>query len=343
MADFWDEKPIDHTLAIYKKYCCSLGGNELTEIDFVCFVFYNYRKKCFNQLDKSDVPDFLEDYFSILCELGAEYFNCDESHSIFFQQRKGKALDIVVDYLIEELGEPAKNTKKEIAGKQAEKQRRSKSLEEAMRELNELTGLKKVKDEVNAIINLIKINKMREGKGLQRVVMSLHLIFSGNPGTGKTTVARILGEIYFNLGVLSKGHLTEVDRAGLVAGYIGQTAIKTAEVIKKALGGILFIDEAYSLAEQGYKNDFGKEAIETLLKAMEDNRDDFIVIAAGYPEPMKNFSKSNPGLESRFNTFIHFDDYTSDELYDMFIGLCKKYNYKISSEAYRIWITILMF
>ena len=148
--------------------------------------------------------------------------------------------------------------------------------------------------------------------------MSLHLVFSGNPGTGKTTVARLLSKIYNKIGILSKGHLVETDRSGLVGGYVGQTAIKTQDVIKSAMGGILFIDEAYSLATSS-ENDYGKEAIDTILKAMEDNRDDLIVIVAGYTQLMDNFLHSNPGLESRFNKFIEFKDYDADELYDIFM------------------------
>lgn len=206
------------------------------------------------------------------------------------------------------------------------------SLDEYLDELNKLIGLEQVKKDVNSLINLVRIRKLRQERGIQQPPMSLHLVFSGNPGTGKTTVARILSKIYHEIGLLSKGHLIETDRSGLVGGYVGQTAIKTKEVIDEALGGILFIDEAYSLASTS-ENDYGHEAIDTILKAMEDNRDDFIVIVAGYPALMDRFLHSNPGLESRFNKFIYFDDYTAEELYEIFMLLCEDANLKLDGPA----------
>jgi len=202
-----------------------------------------------------------------------------------------------------------------------------------LQELNALIGLNQVKHEITTLINTVKINKLREKKQLNQSPLSLHLVFSGNPGTGKTTVARILGKIYRRLGILSKGQLIETDRAELVAGYIGQTAIKTKEIIEKAKGGILFIDEAYSLTPPNAGNDFGQEAIDTLLKAMEDYRDDLIVIVAGYPDLMNNFLNSNPGLQSRFNMFINFEDYKPNELLEIFMSLCKQHNYIVETGA----------
>ena len=207
------------------------------------------------------------------------------------------------------------------------------SLEELMAELDGLCGLDKVKADVKSLINLVKVRRLRQEHGLPVPPMSLHLVCLGNPGTGKTTVARLLAKIYRAIGVLSKGQLVEVDRSGLVAGFVGQTALKTGEVIEKALGGVLFIDEAYALANQDAPNDFGREAIETLLKGMEDHRDDLIVIAAGYTELMGRFLHANPGLESRFNKYFYFEDYNGAQLLAIFQSMCAKNGYTLDDKA----------
>jgi Holliday junction resolvasome RuvABC ATP-dependent DNA helicase subunit len=203
----------------------------------------------------------------------------------------------------------------------------------AVRALNDLIGLDQVKREIETLANLVRVQKMRQAYGLAKPPLSLHLVFTGNPGTGKTTVARLIGRIYKSLGVLTSGKVTEVDRGGLVAGYIGQTAIKTTAVIEKTLDGVLFLDEAYALARPDTPNDLGQEAIDTLLKAMEDHRDRLVVIVAGYTNPMKIFIESNPGLKSRFNKYIHFPDYTPEELTRIFEKLANENNYLLNSDA----------
>lgn len=203
---------------------------------------------------------------------------------------------------------------------------------DAMRQLNGLIGLTAVKDDVNKLVNFIKVQQLRQQKGMRTTPISYHCVFTGNPGTGKTTVARIMAEIYRDLGILKKGHLVETDRSGLVAEYVGQTAVKTNKIIDSALDGVLFIDEAYSLV-QGGSSDYGMEAIATLLKRMEDDRDRLIVILAGYEDEMKQFINSNPGLLSRFNRYIRFDDYSPEELMDIYKSSLKKYEYTLSNEA----------
>lgn len=230
-------------------------------------------------------------------------------------------------------GKPADEKPAAAAQAEGESTPQPEKLEDVLAELDALCGLDKVKEDVKSLINLVKVRKLREQAGLPVPPMSLHMVFLGNPGTGKTTVARLLARIYHSIGVLSKGQLVEVDRSGLVAGFVGQTALKTQEVIGKALGGVLFIDEAYALTNQESPNDFGQEAVEVILKGMEDNRDDLIVIVAGYTDLMRDFIHSNPGLESRFNKYFQFEDYNGEQLAEIFRSQCKKNGYTLDEET----------
>ena len=200
-------------------------------------------------------------------------------------------------------------------------------------ELDDLIGLGAVKDEVRSLANFVRLQKQRQDKGLKTPKLSYHLVFTGSPGTGKTTVARIVARIYKDLGILKKGHTVETDRSGLVANYVGQTATKTNAVVDSALNGVLFIDEAYALVPENASQDYGQEAISTLLKRMEDDRDKLVVIIAGYTNEMKRFIDSNPGLQSRFNRYINFPDYTAGELTDIFKMYMKKNQYTLESDA----------
>ena len=229
---------------------------------------------------------------------------------------------------------------RQSAEETAEAAREPEDIEKLKEELHSYIGLTVVKAEVESLINLVKVNKLRKTHDLPTEELSLHMVFSGNPGTGKTMIARLMSRIYHSLGILEKGHLIEVDRGGLVAGYVGQTAIKTGEVIQKALGGVLFIDEAYALTTRG-SQDYGQEAVETLLKAMEDKRDNLVVIVAGYVDLMNSFVHSNPGLESRFNRFLYFPDYSVDEMLAIFDMRCQKAGYRLEDSAREELKTIL--
>lgn len=199
-------------------------------------------------------------------------------------------------------------------------------------ELNQMIGLKQVKEDIESLRNLIKVQALRRQQGLPNTSMSLHMVFTGNPGTGKTSVARIVAGLYREMGLLKKGQLVEADRSKLVAEYVGQTAVKTNKIIDEAIDGVLFIDEAYTLV--GGENDFGAEAIATLLKRMEDDRDRLVVILAGYTNEIRGFIESNPGLQSRFNRYIHFADYSDSELVEIFKSNLKKNKYKIKKDAF---------
>lgn len=216
--------------------------------------------------------------------------------------------------------------------KDTEKDAEGRRIENPLQALDSLIGLGSVKDEVRSLSNFITVQKKRASAGLPQADLALHTIFKGNPGTGKTTVARIMASVYYETGVLPKGHLVETDRSGLVAEYVGQTAKKTNETIDKAIGGVLFVDEAYSLTEGG-ESDYGREAVTTLLKRMEDDREKFAVILAGYPGNMEEFLESNPGLRSRFARTILFPDYTGDELLLIFLSMAAKSGYTLSEDA----------
>lgn len=217
----------------------------------------------------------------------------------------------------------------------------SRSLSELLHDLNELIGLNNVKAKVNDLIAFQKVQMLREQQGIHSQKGTLHMAFTGNPGSGKTTVARIVGRIYKQIGLLSKGHFLEVSRTDLIAGYQGQTALKVKKVIEQARGGVLFIDEAYSITENDHSDSYGRECLTELTKALEDYRDDLVVIVAGYTEPMNHFFLSNPGLKSRFNTFIEFPDYSADELYSILIKLCANNDYVLSNEVSQLVLNSL--
>lgn len=207
------------------------------------------------------------------------------------------------------------------------------SLQDLLEELNNLIGLEQVKSKVNDLIAFQTVQAIREKQGLYSQKGTMHLAFTGNPGTGKTTVARIVGRIYKQIGLLTKGHFVEVSRTDLIAGYQGQTALKVKKVIEQAKGGVLFIDEAYSITENDHSDSYGRECLTELTKALEDYRDDLVVIVAGYSEPMKHFFASNPGLKSRFNTFIEFSDYSGEELFEMLKKICQKNDYVLNDDV----------
>ena len=246
---------------------------------------------------------------------------------------------IVTAHVVESELEEVANEREENLSKQSKGEKNSitkspVTIEDPYKELAALIGLDNVKSEIKTLANLVQVQQAREKEGLKNATMSYHLVFTGNPGTGKTSIARIIAAIYRDLGILKKGHLVETDRSGLVAGYLGQTAIKTNSVIDEALDGVLFIDEAYLLSED--QDSYGKEAIATLLKRMEDDRDRLVVILAGYTEEMKRFISTNPGLESRFNRYIGFPDYSEDELLKIFMKQVEKFEYVLDDDALEI-------
>ena len=288
------------------------------------------------------LPDIFDD---LSPDKGFEYYLPKEIYEIFEEVGKelmaadkdtsAREIEVYTKYMhrIFEIMPGYKTSDDDTEENEDTEQEDKESLDSLLEELNNLIGLSTVKDEVNNLINFIQVQKMREERGLNTNQLTMHLIFSGNPGTGKTTVARLLSKIFSEIGLLSEGNLVEVDRAGLVGGYVGQTALKVQEVVESALGGVLFIDEAYSLVSDRGDSDYGKEAIDTLIKGMEDYRNDLVVIAAGYPDKMEEFLDSNPGLRSRFNKVITFEDYTADEMYQIFEKMVADGGFTLDNEA----------
>ena len=290
-----------------------------------CFVLADAGRKIKGDIYGNKKAKYLVDTYRAI---GQSYLAGNEASG----DREIQALSkycVMLDNYLKEYGllRPDKKTEPII------KEEKPEDVNDLMAELNSLIGLKSVKEDLNALINLMKVQKMREENGMKPADINKHMVFMGNPGTGKTTVARLLSRIYAGIGVVEKGHLIEVDRSGLVSGYVGQTAMKVQDIVEEALGGILFVDEAYTLTSNKGQNDFGQEAVDTLLKAMEDHRDDLIVIVAGYTELMEEFLDSNPGLRSRFNKFIEFEDYTAEEEFEIFRSMCKNQDYALSEGA----------
>lgn len=282
--------------------------------------FLNLYDKAYDTNFSASAKDMFIMYANAVAQSDDKVTQAEECALSAFKKVLDEPLRVKRPDIVEKLRRTRKAQKDQTA--------KPENLDTLLDDLNSLIGLDAVKANVAHLVNFLKVQQIRKSNGLESQPISRHLVFYGSPGTGKTSVARLLAKIYSELGILSKGHLIETDRSGLVAGYVGQTALKVKDVAGSALGGILFIDEAYALSAGGGQ-DFGQEAIDTLLKIMEDNRDDLIVVVAGYTEKINAFLSSNPGLRSRFNKYLFFEDYTPTQLVEIFDSFCNKAGYQI--------------
>lgn len=306
--------------------------NELGTVDGK----YIFKKLCSGNLSEGasmlreageDFSAYKKKYYYYRQGVSSAAMTESSSESYVLRQEKEKEKE-KNEFLPEVFADAAEDAVQSMKEKKAEEE-----IRRLTDELNRMVGLQEVKEEIRSLINLIKVKRLREKYKLPQMNMSYHMVFTGSPGTGKTTVARLVAEIYRELGILSKGTLTETDRSGLVAGYVGQTALKVKETVERALGGVLFIDEAYALAPENASNDFGGEAIDTLVKLMEDHRDDLVIIVAGYTEEMKRFLKANTGLQSRFNKFITFSDYSDTQLLEILDSMAEDAGFCLTEGA----------
>jgi SpoVK/Ycf46/Vps4 family AAA+-type ATPase len=296
-------------------------------------ILYGIRRRFPDQLNGLSL-EAIEEKISVLpsAQTGALGVTEEVDQLLLGIQYPQQALELATSLSLDLLGLKLEENAVPVAAAATAVEEEQLTLDDSLQRLNKLIGLNEVKSQVSKLINVHQANNIRSGQGLPKVPVGLHCVFTGSPGTGKTTVARYLADMYFSIGLLPSRRVHEVDRSALVAGYVGQTALKVQEAVEKAKGGVLFIDEAYSLSADSGAG-FGDEAISTLVKAMEDNRGNLAIIVAGYKDPMKQFIESNQGLKSRFQNYIHFSDYSSEELLKIFDELCLSHQMEISESA----------